>query len=231
MRTAELLQMESIRLTPDEQRELGRRYYAAVDAGDDKTAAECLDKFTRLIYPMIVERAAKRWSRSSHFADVVSYVYVGTFDALIRLRSYDPDKGSFSTWAMFHVSRRLAAYHLSEARLVRIPYSSISQGTPEALAAAKAVETSWTDCPELPADAEPDREADREIADRIREMARRIPSPKQRQAVQRRYGLDGRDPETCRQIGDTLGVETRAIRWRVQAGTDWIRKQCQEESI
>jgi RNA polymerase sigma factor (sigma-70 family) len=231
MKTAELLQMESIRLSPDEQRELGRRYYAAADAGDDKTAAECLDKLTRLIYPMIVERASRRWSRSPHFADVVSHVYVGLFDAMIRLRSYDPDKGSFSTWAAFHISRRLAAYHLSEARLVRIPQSSYSQGTPEALAAAKTLETSWTDCPELPADAEPDREADREIADRIRDLAGRIPSPKQRTAVQRRYGLDGRDPETFRQIGDTLGVDPRAIKWRVRAGTDWIRKQCQEEWI
>jgi putative ABC transport system ATP-binding protein len=148
-----------------------------------------------------------------------------------------PSEGSISIDGQ-EISR-LAERKLPDVRLRQFGFifqdfnllSALNVQDNVAIAAAKTLETSWTDCPELPADAEPDREADREIADRIRDLAGRIPSPKQRTAVQRRYGLDGRDPETFRQIGDTLGVDPRAIKWRVRAGTDWIRKQCQEEWI
>lgn len=230
MKNAELAQMESIRLTPEEQSELGRRYYAAVDAGDSATAAECLDKFTRLIYPMIVDRAAVRWSRSSHFADVVSYVYVGVFDALIRLRSYDPDKGSFTTWAAFRINRRLANYYPSEGRLVRIPVGSIERGIPEAVAVSKTTETPWPDHLEPASDAETDWAATYEAANQIRELAGRIPNPRHRRAVFRRFGLDGRDPETNVQIARSLRVTSRTVKDRVRRGTGWIREQFQEEA-
>lgn len=230
MKNAELAQMESIRLTPEEQSELGRRYYAAVDAGDSATAAECLDKFTRLIYPMIVDRAAKRWSRSSHFADVVSYVYVGMFDALIRLRSYDPDKGSFTTWAMFHIDQRLRKYNCDAYAIVRVPQGSYSRGTPAAVAAMNARAEPWPDHLEPASDAETDWAATYEAADKIRELAGRIPNPRHRRAVFRRFGLDGRDPETNVQIARSLRVTSRTVKDRVRRGTGWIREQFQEEA-
>lgn len=229
MKNAELVQMEPIRLTPEEQRDLGRRYYAAVDEGDSAAAAECLDKFTRLVYPMIVERAAARWSRSSHFADVVSYVYVGVFDSLIRLRAYKPDAGSFTTWATFHIKRRLITYNHDAYSIVRVPHGSYSHGTPAAVAAMNATAEPWPDHlePSVEPDEPEDRAAVAAIVRRIAEIAERIPNPTDRNAVIRHYGLGDKPPTPIKRMITGTNGGKAAVLDRIDRGVRWIRENYQ----
>lgn len=227
--TSEIVQMEPIRLTPDEQRELGRRYYAAVAAKDDAAAAECLDKLTRLIYPMIVAKVAPRWSRSSHFADVVSYVYLGMFDALIRIRSYDPDKGAFATWATYQIDRRLIDYNQDVYAIVRVPQGSYSHGIPAAVAAMNARAEPWPDHlePSVEPDEPEDRAAVAAIIQRIANLAEKIPNPTDRSAVIRYYGLGDKPATPIRAMITGTNGGKAAVLDRIERGTRWIRDNYQ----
>jgi len=136
---------EPVRLTPEEQRELGRRYVrsrtretsARTPAAKAKAAAETkeiADKIVRMMTPVIVRESGRysravRGSQEDIFAECALAVLEG-------LRSYDPGKGALMTHLWHYVRNGCNDYVRYQHGTIRTPgyihdmRSKIERGTP-----------------------------------------------------------------------------------------------------
>ena len=196
-------------LTAGEEVELARRR----DAGD----GEALDRLIVANLRWAVRVATRH--RHVHGGDQDDLEQAAIGGLMRAARKFDPDRGvRFSTYATWWIRQALAR-HAGEARLIHVPENPQARASEEA-ARARAIAS--IDEPnehgstpsELLADRgeAPEEAMRREEAAGVLAAAVRRLGPRDAEVLRRRYGLQGGEPETLKEVGDRLGLTRERVR-------------------
>lgn len=66
----------------------------------------------------LVFELARKYSSMADIEDIIQEGYIGLVDAS---RSFDPDKGKFSSWAVIHIKKRILRYITNNFSTIRVP--------------------------------------------------------------------------------------------------------------
>ncbi|HIU35234.1 MAG TPA: RNA polymerase sporulation sigma factor SigK [Candidatus Fimenecus excrementigallinarum] len=171
-----------------------REALEAYRAGDESARDRLIEHNLRLVAHII-----KKYYAS--YSDQDDLISIGTIGLIKAIGSYDGKKGTrLATYAarcieneilMYFRSRRKSAQDIS----MNDPIDSDPEGNPLTLS-----EILYTD--DTIAD-----DLDRKVqAEKVRRFVRELTDERAREIIVRRYGLDGEQPETQREVADRLRI-------------------------
>ena len=202
------------RLTPERERELGKRVQE-----NDKAALEELVKANL----RFVVSYAKKY-RNSHvlFLDLINEGNIGLIHAA---KKYDPDKNvKFITYAVWWVRQSMMHVLADSTRAFSFPpkmFGALHAGGP----GGEDVSLSETIGDRLPLDQAAVEDELIHQAD-LDELAAALLDleGKEREVVQLRYGLGDREPQTLQEIGDRLHLSRERVRQIESRAKDKLRR-------
>lgn len=208
-------------LTAEEEVELARRR----DAGD----GEALDRLIVANLRWAVELATR--FRHAHGGDQDDLEQDAIGGLVTAARRYDPDRGvRFTTYATWWIRQGLFN-NAPAANVIRLPRDPKGRASDRAL---KAWRPASIDEPSESGSSHAEMLADRgegpgeamQRADVVALAAGAVGrlGPRDAEVVRRRFGLDGRPPETLEEVGDRLGLTRERVRQIQKRAMDRLAK-------
>ncbi len=188
-------------LSPEEERE----YLGRFAEGDMEARNILIERNLRLVAHVV----KKYYAQTEEQDDLIS---IGTIGLIKAISSYRPEKGTrLATYAARCVENEILMYFRARKKLSREISLSEQIDTDKDGNSLYLIDTVGED-DTMYADLQ-----DRDDCAAIRTLVRECLTPREREIVMQRYGLDGAAPRTQREIAEKLGI-SRSYVSRIEKG-------------
>lgn len=211
-------------LTHEQEIDLGQRI-----AEGDMDARETMIRANLRLVVAIAKRYARRFR-----LPIVDLIQEGNIGLMRAVSRYNPANGSrFSTYATYWIKQAMRSA-IGNDSLIRIPahirqkanesgitYSKKTQRTIAAALRAMRAEVTAT-MPDVAA-SEQNAGPDPDDVDRLQALLWRL-SPRERDVVTHRFGLEGETPKTLAEVGLMIGATRERVRQIQCDAVEWLAR-------